>query len=596
MASGALSPVATRCGAPRKSGFEVAAYDQSKLLVIDPVLMYSSYLGGGGWDFATAVAVDAVGHVYVTGWTDPVDFPTKNTIQPGTRSMDVFVTKIDPSTPGEPSIVYSTYLGGLDSDEARAIAVDAGGNVYVTGWTLSFDRAGTPQNEAFPVTADAFQRVLYFPPMGHTMDVFLTKLNAEGNGLVYSTYLGGNHHDVAESIAVDAAGHAYLTGWTESIEANPRQPHDAFPTTPGAFQPTNPRAPNGGDASVFVVKFDLSQAGNGSLAYSTHLGGTGGERGSSIAVDANGEPLVAGWTTSLDFPMMNAVQPQSSGGISGFVAKLSADLTALRYATYLGDDVADLAVDAVGHAYVTGRARTGLPTRPDAFQPLPVGVVAASFVAKLDLARAGDASLVYATFLGAGGHFDGAHAIAVDSTGHAYIAGTTSGPFPTTPDAVSGSHSGNGDAFVAKLNATGTALLYSTYLGGSDTDVGRGIAVDADGNMYLAGETGSTNFPVVSAYQPAYGGSLRDAFVSVIGRPTFTIAGEVLDRTTSAARSGRHHRVERIPGCGGHYGRHRLLLFLTADRGDLHGDAIAPRVHVRAGQPDVRVVLGQRVR
>jgi hypothetical protein len=185
-----------------EAGFEVDTYDRLKPLVIDPVLIYSSYLGGGDWDFGDAIAVDAAGAIYVTGWTSSVNFPTKNSIQPpptpdpfrpsaSTRGADVFVTKIDPSSTGEGSLVYSTYIGGTGNDEARAIAVDGAGNAYIAGWTNSYNIPGTAEDEAFPVSAGAFQRGLYLPRFGVPTDGFVAKLSPSGDALLYSTYFGG---------------------------------------------------------------------------------------------------------------------------------------------------------------------------------------------------------------------------------------------------------------------------------------------------------------------------------------------------------------------------------------------------------------------
>ena len=231
----------------------------------------------------------------------------------------MFVTKIDPSSSGDASLIYSTYLGGFDSDEGRGIAVDADGNAYITGWTHSFNIPGTPPDESFPVTPGAFQPALFLPRQGHPTDAFFTKLNAAGDAIVYSSYLGGGGDDVGEDIALDTTGHAFLTGRTNSTGLD--QPNDIFPTTPGAFQPTNPMASNGGEQSAFVAKFDPSQSGSASLVYSTYLGGSGGDFGNGIAVDAFGNAIVAGTTTSFDFPTLNGFQTDNHGGLSAFVTK-----------------------------------------------------------------------------------------------------------------------------------------------------------------------------------------------------------------------------------------------------------------------------------
>ena len=535
-------------------GFEVGSYDASKRLVIDPVLLYSSFLGGAGDDVATDVAVDAAGMIYVTGWTSSVNFPTRNTIIPppapdffqpafGSRRQDVFVTKIDPAQSAESSLVYSTYLGGFDSEEARAIAVDAAGNAYIAGWTTSMRHPGHPPEAAFPVTGGAFQSTLKLPRFGVPSDGFIAKLSPLGGALLYSTYFGGGSVDIIEDIAVDAGGRVFVTGQTESLRADDSG-QSPLPTTPGAYQTADSALIVNG-AAAFAASFDPAETGAASLLYSTYLGGTGGDYGRGIAVNANGEALIAGTTTSFDFPVVDGFQTVNRGGNSGFVSRISADGTSLLYSTYVGGempcpfsgcstgDLMAIAVDAAGNAYATGRATPGLPATPGAYQPTPVGSGFAPFVIKLDTHATGAASVVYVTYVSAGGFFDGAEAIAVDADGNVYVAGTTSGPFPTTADAVSQVHSGAGDAFAAKLNPAATALLYSTYLGGHDNDVARGIAVDPNGNIYIAGETRSSTFPVVNPAQPAHGGWVRDGFVAAIGRPVFTLSGEVLDRTTS---------------------------------------------------------------
>ena len=231
---------------------------------------------------------------------------------------------------------------------------------------------------------------------------------------------------------------------------------------------------------------------------------------------------------------MDALQPAHGGGrFSGFVTRLSADGTALRYSTYLSGaqlcgfsgcdtgDASDIAVDSLGFAYVTGNATPGLPGATSGAFPSPNPSSWGPFIVKLDTAQRGAASLIFATYVSAGGFSDRADAIAVDPSFNTYITGQTSGPFPTTPDSVTPVPMGNGDAFVAKVNPSGTSLVHGTYLGGNGTDFGRGIAVDAEGNLYVADQTDSRDFPAIGAYQPAYGGGLRDAFVAVIGRPTF---------------------------------------------------------------------------
>jgi len=485
-------------------GFEVAAYDTRQPLVIDPVVLsYSTFLGGSsngptcgcGHDQASAVAADSDGNAYVTGKTDSLDFPITSGAFRTVRSFgkDVFVTKLN--SIGS-ALVYSTYLGGNDFDAGNGIAVDTDGNAYVTGLTRSTN---------FPTTAGAFQ-----PALGNGFG-FVTKLDATGSTLVYSTYLGAGAQGAG--IAVDPQGNAYVTGQTGST---------TFPTTPGAFQPVF----GGGPVDAFVMK--LNPAGSG-LVYSTYLGSSDIDFGSGIAVDTSGNAYVTGVANSTDFPTTpGAFQPASRGSNDAFVTKLNPDGSALVYSTYLGgnggDSGAGIAVDADGNAYVTGgTTSTDFPTTLGAFQPVVTGGFGYAFVTKLNPAGS---ALVYSTYLGGSdvsgmGINNSGAGIAISAAGSTYVTGSTfSNNFPTTPDAVQPALAGNWDAFVTILNPTGSALVYSTYLGGSNGDSGTGIAVDAAGNAYVAGETGSGNFPTTpGAFQPFFrggGGPFRsdgDAFV-----------------------------------------------------------------------------------
>ncbi len=324
----------------RQVGFEVATYDGSQPLIIDPVLSYSTYLGGNGNDRSFAIAVDASGNAYVTGQTSFTGFPTASPFQAdGGGGQDAFVTKLNAA--GN-SLVYSTYLGGSDSEIGRGIAVDASGSAYVTGSTESTD---------FP-TVNPFQSAL-----DSTEDAFVTKLNAAGNALVYSTYLGGSGFDGGFAIAVDGSGNAYVTGsflGPDFPTANPIQP------APGGF------------TDAFVTKFN---AAGSALVYSTYLGGDSSEQGTSIALDGSGNAYVTGTTSSADFPTASPFQASKGGTTSDidvFVTKLNAAGNALVYSTYLGGSSSEggtnsiqlaVAVDASGNAYVAGTTTsTDFPT------------------------------------------------------------------------------------------------------------------------------------------------------------------------------------------------------------------------------------------
>jgi hypothetical protein len=465
-------------------GFSVAEYDRSQTLVIDPTLVYSTYLGGSGADGGNAIAVDASGNAYVAGLTLSSDFPsTPGALQTTSGGdYDVFVTKLNAAGS---ALVYSTYLGGSGYEAAGGIAVDASGNAYVTGETVSTN---------FPTTPGAFQTTLNGPYNG-----FVTKLNAASSALVYSSYLGGGG-DYGQAIAVDASGSAYVTGYASSSN---------FPTTPGAFQTTF-----GGWRDAFVTKVN---AAGSALVYSTYLGGSDYDGGSGIAADVSGNAYVTGSTSSIDFPTTpGAFQTAFSGYEDAFVTKLNAAGSALLYSTYLGRSGgwgSAIAVDASGNAYVTGEAENDFPTTPGAFQATSGGCDDA-FVSKLN---ASGSSLLYSTYLG-GSSCDYGYGIAVDASGNVYVTGDTmSSDFPTTPGAFQTAPLGQFGykAFVTKLNAAGSALDYSTYLSGSTEDEANGIAVDALGNAYVTGVTSSFDFPTTpGTFQSTYAGGQADAFLA----------------------------------------------------------------------------------
>jgi len=487
-------------------GFEVAAYDAGKALIIDPVLSYSTYLGGSMDDFGNAITVDSAGNIYVTGGTTSSNFPTTpGVVQTGYAGADggyqsvdgdVFVTKLNPSGS---ALVYSTYLGGKGDDNAYGIVVDATGNVYLTGGTNSSD---------FPVTPGVYQ-----PSSGGLTDVFVTKLDATGSSLVYSTHIGASGEGIRGfGIAVDGTGSAYVTG-----NAGP-----AFPTTVGAFQMAS---------NAFTSAYVLKLSPDGSAAnYSTFLSGGGFsdvDFGESIAVDKNGNAYVTGYASSSGFPTTpGAFQTVLGGGVDAFVTVLNPMGSApLVYSTFLGgaanEEGFTIAVDSFGMAYVTGvTASSNFPTTAGAFQVAFGGGNTDAFIAKLDPTKSGAASLIYSTFLGGGGDENAQNflrdILAVDSAGNAYVTGaTTSTNFPTV-NPLQAASGGGFDAYVAKLNAAGSGLIYSTYLGGSGDDFGRGVTVDSSGNVFVTGQTSSANFPVTTnSFQAVFGGS-TDAFVAKV--------------------------------------------------------------------------------
>lgn len=476
----------------QRVSFQVASYDRNRPLVIDPILVYSTYLGGSNYDWGYDITVDDAGNAYITGIAGepafdlPTDFPTVNALQPVHGGVfDVFVTKINPDGS---ALIYSTYLGGsgedgnIQEDDVGGIAVDSEGNVYVTGTTSSDD---------FPITANALQSV-----SDGSLDAFVAKLNATGSALVYSTYLGGSRPDLAWDIAVNVTGEAYVTGITGSTD---------FPTA-------NPIQPSiGGSFDAFVAKLNATGS---ALVYSTYLGGDDFDHAFSIAVDATGNAYVTGATSSTDFPTANALQPILSSRDDAFVAKLNTAGSILVYSTYLGGSSGDvargIAVDATGNAYVTGTtSSTDFPTA-NALQPALSGI-ADGFVTKLNPSGS---ILVYSTYLGGSGS-DVARGIAVDIAANAFIAGfTRSADFPHVFPLQSGI-AGDADAFVVELNTAGSALIYSTPLGGSSLEFGNGIAVDAVGNAYVTGLTASGDFPAINAVQSVNNGN-ADGFVAKI--------------------------------------------------------------------------------
>jgi len=583
--------------------FNVSPYDSSKPLVIDPVLSFFTYLGGMLPDVALHVAADATG-VYVTGATLSPDFPHSASafitslkvgmcgppaINTSFPCPDVFVTKLKPDGTG---ILYSTYLGGTRSDIGLGIAVDSSQQAYIVGETESFD---------FPTTTSGFQSSA--PSTTQLARAFLTKLNSSGSQLLYSTFLGGTlgsrgvgndpvNDTGATAVAVDGAGHAYLSGYTRS---------NSLPTTPGVVQ-HNPGGNSGaggiqchsiGSGRVipcsdgFVAKFDTTASGNGSLIYATYLGGSYYDAATGIAIDSDGNAYVTGATLSDDFPVVvTAFQPSRKPGrcgptvgtggghvcASAFISKLDTVAATLVYSSYLGGGAGDsaalgIAIDPSKNVYITGLTNASdFPATGGVVQhalataaPSPCSLAGKTitcpdaFAAKIS----STGTLSYATFLG-GTAVDVGIGIAVDSSGNAYIAGlTNSANFPTASPVQTAFGGGNcpiriagvstnfpcPDAFITKLDPAGASLLYSSYIGGTNVDFATSVALDTSNNLYVTGGTFSAGLATQGVFQSMIG-SKGDAFVfkiaAPVARPPFILQPDANNGSTSATvKAGR---------------------------------------------------------
>jgi Beta-propeller repeat len=490
--------------------FAVGSYQRDRELVIDPGVQYATFLGGNSDEKPANIAVDASGNAYIGGTTQSPDFPTTAGAFDRTGATqnfaEAFVTKLNPAGT---ALVYSTFVGGSDMEFAHGLAIDASGNAYVTGQTKSSN---------YPTTGGAFDRSLNIPPncprcATDNTDNFVFKLNAAGSALVYSTYLGGTEYDAARGIAVDSGGNAYVTGETLSSD---------YPTTAGAFDRTRT-----GEYDMFLTK--LNPTGS-ALAYSTFIGGTGVDNGQHVALDSANNAYVVGFTISTDFPTTpGAFDTTANGAFDGTLTKVNSAGSALVYSTYFGgsdfDGGASVTVDGPGSAYVVGGTPSAdFPVTPGAYDTTFNNGDA--FVTKFNPAGS---ALVYSTFIG-GSSFDSIGSIVLDPAGNAWLGGgTSSADFPVTADATDSTLNGGGDGTITKLNAAGSAILFSTFIGGSQSDGTSDIARGpTDGDIYVTGSTFSQDFPVtVGAFDRVWNGDPTifwgEAFVAKID----------LDATTS---------------------------------------------------------------
>jgi uncharacterized repeat protein (TIGR01451 family) len=495
----------------RRIGFEVAEYDHTKELVIDPTLVYSTFLGGSADDSGNSIAVDSSGNVYITGTTASTNFPTHTpAFATGKGLEDMFVTKIDAAGA---NVLYSTYVGGSGRDRAGAIAIDSSGNAYVVG---RVDSTSTD----FPTTPGS----LATSYRGGDFDGIVFKLNPQGNALVYSSFLGGEENDSVEGIAVDGSGVAYVTGGTKS---------NAFPITMNAYQSTR-----AGDTDAFLAKIN---AAGSALLYSSFIGGAATDRGSGVVIDGSGVAYIAGYGASPDFPTEDPFQAGFGGSFDAFVAKFDTNasgINSLVFCSYLGgagDDKAfGMALDgSQTNLYVVGQTSSNNFPVLNPVQPSSGGSFDA-FIAKVSTSG----TKVFATYFGGSGD-DRGTGIAVNSSG-AYISGFTSSPNLPTVTPLQLNNGGGYDAFVAKLNLTGGSILYSTYLGGAANENfvaavtgANPIAVDSS-NAYVTGYTSSANFPTAAPLQSANAGS-QDVFIAKIADATpaadFALSASPASRT-----------------------------------------------------------------
>lgn len=515
----------------RRVGFRLGEYDQSLPLVIDPILSYSTYLGGSNIDGANAIAVAPDGTSFVAGGTFSTDFPTVHPLQPNHGgpddfSRDALVAKL--SADGS-TLLYSTYLGGKNEDVANGIAVDNFGDAYVTGTTESPDFPVTPGSLNTECGGDGKCGASWNPQGLIVSNGFVAKLNPAGSGLIYSGFIGYYELVRSQSIAVDNDQIVYVTGQTGpnlqvTVTLDPKTPPPPpFPIM-SAFQPLF-----GGATDAFVMKISASGS---TILYSSYLGGGNEDIGYGIAIDGNANAYVTGLTYSANLPTVNPSQPAYGGAGDAFLAKVNTDGSgpaSLVFSTYLGGSGIDqgngVAVDRGGSVYIAGgSASTSLGTsgvvQPNCHLDASNNCEGDAFVAKFNPAATGSLTLSYLTYLG-GSLADTATGIAVEPvnppSGFAYVTGSTVSPdFPVTSSVFQSKYGGgNADAFVAKLDPNGATLLYSTYLGGTNTDIAYGIAADAGGNAYVTGQTCSLDFPLANPEQLSPGANC-DAFISKV--------------------------------------------------------------------------------
>ncbi len=477
-------------------GFSVGAYDRTQDLTIDPALTYCGYIGGSAREDGYGIAVDSAGCAYVTGFTysDQGSFPVRGgpDLSFNGPEQDVFVAKVRADGGG---LVYCGYIGGNGNDYGRRIAVDALGSAYVTGRTES-------DESSFPVRVGP--DLTYGAPYA---DAFIAKVDPTGTSLEYCGYIGGSGEDEGHGVAVDGAGRAYVTGWTNSTSSS-------FPVK------TGPGLVAGGGMDAFIAR--VGSDGRG-FDYCGFIGGSQDDYGYAVAVDRSGNACLVGETYSSEASFPVKIGPTTAYHNNGdvFVSKVVASGASLAYCGYIGgnqsDQAGDIAVDEPGNVYVTGTTYSDANSFPIKFGPFHnLRGITDAFVAKIGLSGQG---FQYCGYLG-GDDADYGYGIAADASGNAYLTGATwsdqrSFPVRVGPDLT---YSGEMDTFVAKLKPTGSGLDYCGYIGGGGFESGWDIACDSQGNAYVVGTTTSSEstFPVVRGPGLIYSGDM-DVFVAKVG-------------------------------------------------------------------------------
>ncbi len=484
-------------------GLKVDGYDRRRKLVIDPILSYSSYLGGSGQDQVNAVTLAPNGHLYMTGQTATQDIQATNGAYDNNNFglIDIFLAIVDTTQAGADQLIYFSYLGGSNNDIALALAVDSSGLAYMTGTTTStdFPMAGNSLQTLGPATVtEAFVAVIDPSQYG-------------GVSLVYSTFLGGQTgNQSGNAIAVDGSGNIYVTGTTASSD---------FPVTGSAYA-----ASLYGPSDAFLIEFSPND--NSAPIYSTFLGGENDDDGRAMVLAPNGQVYVGISTDGLLFPLAGfSYNPNNSGGYDVAIALFDTTqqgVASLVYSTYLGgsgnDAVRGMALDNAGNLVVTGYTlSSNFPVTADAAQRT-YGGGGDAFVAVVN-AFTPTTFLNYSTFIG-GSDGEVAYAVAVDPAGFIYLTGyTLSSDFPITSNAPQPTWGQGIDIFLTRLQphvAGRAALQYSSYFGGATINTGLALAVGPDGTAYAGGWTEGELPTAPNATQAGYGGGASDGFLLIV--------------------------------------------------------------------------------